>query len=82
MVKRADFMKHGKLVRVIPSLFGEGKKTPIELTRGEIKVLLESLEYSIRNVSEAQGTPHGVQQGNLKSLHAVQKKLRQMRDEH
>jgi hypothetical protein len=53
----------------------------MELTRGEIEVLLESLKYSIQRVSEAQGTQCTVRQENLQRLGAVQGKLRQMRDE-
>jgi hypothetical protein len=50
----------------------------MNLTRDEIGVLLESLEYSIQRVSEARGTPYAVRQENLQRLSAVQTKLRQM----
>lgn len=53
----------------------------MDLTGGEIAVLLESLNYSIQRVSEAQGTPYAVRQENLQRLTAVQEKLRKMRDE-
>jgi len=62
------------------TLQGENK-AQMELTRGEIEVLLQSLKYSIRNVSEAQGTPDIVRKENLQRLEAVQEKLRRMRDE-
>jgi hypothetical protein len=52
----------------------------MELTRGEIEMLLESLKYSIQRVSEAQGTPYQVRQENLRRLTDVQGKLRLMRD--
>jgi hypothetical protein len=52
----------------------------MELTLGEIEVLLESLKYSIQRVSEAQGTPYEVRQENLQHLTDVQAKLRLMRD--
>jgi hypothetical protein len=45
----------------------------------DIGVLLESLKYSIRAVSDAQGTPYGVRQDNLQRLYRVQEKLREMR---
>ena len=54
----------------------------MELTRGEVEVLLECLEYGIQRVGDAQGTPYAVRQENLQRLRAVQAKLRQMRDEH
>jgi len=52
----------------------------MELTRGEIEVLLENLKYSIQRVSEARGTLHEVRQENLQCLTDVQAKLRLMRD--
>jgi hypothetical protein len=53
----------------------------MDLTRVEIELLLESLNYSIRSVSEAQGTPDRVRGDNLDRLRAVQEKLRRMRDQ-
>jgi hypothetical protein len=53
----------------------------MELTRGEIDVLLESLKYSIQRVSEAQDTPYTVRQENLQRLSDVQTKLHLIRDE-
>ncbi len=50
----------------------------MDLTTGEIQVLLQSLKYSIQRVSDAQGTPYAVRQENLQRLHSVQEKLRQM----
>jgi hypothetical protein len=50
----------------------------VDLTGGEIQVLLESLKYSIQRVSDAQGTPYAVQPENLQRLYSVQKKLRAM----
>jgi hypothetical protein len=50
----------------------------VDLTGGEIQVLLESLKYSIQRVSDAQGTPYAVRQENLQRLYSVQEKLRQM----
>jgi hypothetical protein len=51
----------------------------VELTAGEIQVLLESLEYSIQRIRDAQGTPYPVRQENLQRLSSVQEKLRQIR---
>lgn len=52
----------------------------MELDRGEIEVLLESLKYSLQRVRDAPNTPYTVRQENLQRLEAVQTKLRQMRD--
>ena len=50
----------------------------MDLTGGEIQVLLESLKYSIQRVSDAQGTPYAVRQENLERLYSVQEKLREI----
>ena len=47
----------------------------MDLTGGEIQVLLESLKYSIQRVRDAQGTPYAVRQENLERLYSVQEKL-------
>jgi hypothetical protein len=45
----------------------------------EIDTLIESLEYSKRNVRDAPSTPYAVRQENLARLDAVQVKLRESR---
>ncbi|HEV3385230.1 MAG TPA: hypothetical protein VG097_10450 [Gemmata sp.] len=50
-----------------------------ELSVAEIETLIESLEYSKRNVRDAQGTPYTVRQENLARLEYVQAKLRDAR---
>lgn len=52
----------------------------VELTEQDLSVLLESLRYSKRQVSDAQGTPYEVRQQNLARIEAVQDKLRAARD--
>jgi hypothetical protein len=51
----------------------------MELTGGEIQVLLECLKYSIQRVTDAQGTPYAVRRENLERLYSVQEKLRRMK---
>jgi hypothetical protein len=51
----------------------------VQLTAGEIQVLLECLTYSVQRVSEAQGTPNSVRQENLQRLYGVQEKLMRMK---
>lgn len=55
-----------------------GEDGTVQLTAGEIQVLLECLTYSIQRVSDAQGTPYSVRQENLQRLRAVQEKLKRM----
>jgi hypothetical protein len=54
----------------------------MELNVEEIELLLDCLKSSIRQVSEAHGTPYAVRQENLQRLYAIQEKLRKMRAEH
>ena len=51
----------------------------IELTGGDIEVLLESLEYSKMHIRDAVGTPYEVRQENLSRLDDVAQKLRDAR---
>lgn len=48
----------------------------IELTAGDISVLLESLKYSKQRVSDAPGTPYDVRQDKLSQFDDVAQKLR------
>lgn len=52
-----------------------------ELDALDIKLLLESLEYSKQRVRDAAGTPYDVRQQNLARLDGVAEKLRDMRDD-
>ena len=49
----------------------------VELTRHEVRALLESLNYSRERVDAKQATPKEVKAGKLKELEAVAEKLRQ-----
>jgi len=53
----------------------------ITLTQQEMDRLLESLEYSLRAVREAQGTPYAVRQENLAFLDHLKAKLREAKRE-
>jgi len=48
----------------------------VELSPDEVEILLTSLEFSKKNVREAEGTPYEVRQQNLGGLDAVAGKLR------
>jgi vacuolar-type H+-ATPase subunit I/STV1 len=52
----------------------------MELTSADIEVLLESLKFSIPNVSDAPRTPYAVRRENLNRLEEVQQKLQKLRD--
>jgi hypothetical protein len=60
-------------------LSSDGEAMTIEFTAIEIETLIESMEYSKRNVRDAQGTPYAVRQENLALLDFVQAKLREAR---
>jgi hypothetical protein len=47
----------------------------VELSRDEIRTLLESLDYSLQRVGASQGTPRDVKQQNLKRLEVLKEKL-------
>jgi len=49
-----------------------------ELSRDEIRTIVESLDYSIQRVGATQGTPQNVKQQNLKRLEDVKQKLLQV----
>jgi hypothetical protein len=56
-----------------------GETEDMDLTQEDIAVLLNSLNYSIERVSNAQDTPYNVRQENLQRLQAVQEKLRKIK---
>ena len=49
-----------------------------DFTADELRTLLESLEYSIMNVRDAQGTPYEVRQENLSRLRDLKAKIGQL----
>jgi hypothetical protein len=65
-------------VQSVAPIPGNERKTPmqIDLTPSDLEVLLESLEYSERNVRDALGTPYAVRRENLQRLADVAEKLR------
>ncbi|MEO5715488.1 MAG: hypothetical protein ABIT37_18565 [Luteolibacter sp.] len=51
----------------------------IDLTAQDIETLINSLEYSKRRVSDAQGTPNEVRQETLAQIETVTAKIREAR---
>jgi hypothetical protein len=48
----------------------------LNLTAAELQLLLESVNYSIQRVSEAQGTPYDLRREKLQSLTEMAMKLK------
>lgn len=51
----------------------------LQFSRDEIQILLTSLEYSKRNITDAQNTPLDTRSNELRDLESIAVKLRAMR---
>jgi hypothetical protein len=52
----------------------------VQLTRGDIELILESLEYTKMNITHSKDSPYQLRRGKLDDVEAVMAKLRVLRD--